>query len=71
MKMVKIEGENLHIFWTSWISMTFSGKMLTYDNIKSHKYQSFTLSLGKIKTSLNNLQQFKYKNDTNNILKRC
>ena len=29
MKRVNIDGENLHIFWTTWgiLMMTFSGKM--------------------------------------------
>ena len=41
-------SENLHIFWTTCgISTKFSAfrKDLTYDNIKFHKKQAFTLSL--------------------------
>ena len=51
MKTVNIEGENLHIFWTTGgISMTFS-ENVTYDNIKSYKkvgLHSFTYSLSEI-----------------------
>ena len=44
-KIVNIEGENVHIFWMTWgISMNFSGKMwVMNDNIKSHKKIGFTL----------------------------
>ena len=38
MKIVNIEEENLHIFWTSWgISIKFYKKEATYDKIKPHK----------------------------------
>ena len=35
MKRANIDGENLHIFWTTWgiLMMTFR-KDVTYDNIK-------------------------------------
>ena len=45
MKIVKIDGDNLHVFWATWgLSMKFSEKNVAYDNIKSHKKYSFTLS---------------------------
>ena len=49
MKVSNIEREIIHIFWASWgISMEFSEKDVTYDNIKSHKKQRFTISLEDI-----------------------
>ena len=45
-KMVNIEQENLHIFWTSCgISMNFSGKMSLMIISKVTKSQDLTLSL--------------------------
>ena len=45
MKIVNVDGENLHIFWTTWeTSVKLSGKMW-HDNIKSHKKSGITLSL--------------------------
>ena len=46
MKIVNIDGENLHIFWTTLgISMKFSGKMWLMTMLKVRKKQGFTLSL--------------------------
>ena len=46
MKIVSMEGENLHIFWmTWWILMTFSEKMWPMIILKVIKNQDFTLSL--------------------------
>ena len=43
MKTVKIEEEDLHIFWTTWgISMKLSGKVWL---LKKLKKQGFSLSL--------------------------
>ena len=42
-KIVYIEGENLHIFWKT--SMKFFRKDVGYDNVKITKKQGFTLSL--------------------------
>ena len=45
-KMVNIEEENLHIFWTSWgISMKVSGKMWVMRILKVTKKQGSILSL--------------------------
>ena len=46
MKIVNIEGENLHVFGTIWgISMKFSGKMWLMTKVKVTKKQGFTISL--------------------------
>ena len=46
MKIVNIDRENYHIFWTTWrISMNFSGKMWLTTVLKFTKKQGFTLSL--------------------------
>ena len=46
MKILNIDGGNLHLFWTIWgISMTFSGKMWLMIILKVTKHQGFTLSL--------------------------
>ena len=49
MKRVNIDGENLHIFWTTWgiLMMTFSGKMwlMTILKLKLKKKQGLILSL--------------------------
>ena len=46
MKTFNIDGENLHIFWTTWvISMKFSGKMWVMIVLKVTKYQALNLSL--------------------------
>ena len=52
MKRVNIDGENLHIFWTTWgiLMMTFSGKMwlmiiLKLKLKKNKKKQGLILSL--------------------------
>ena len=46
MKIVNIDGENYHIFWTTWrISMNFSGKMWLTTVLKFTKKQGFTLFL--------------------------
>ena len=46
MNIVDIDGENLHIFWTTWeISMKVSGKMWLMIILKATKNQSFPLSL--------------------------
>ena len=46
MKIVNIEGENLHIFWTTWgISIKLSGKMWLMIMLKVTKNKGFTLSL--------------------------
>ena len=38
MKIVNVEGENLHIFWTVWrISMPFTVKMWLMIILKNHK----------------------------------
>ena len=40
MKVVNIDGQNLHIFWTTWgidEEKDLEEKDVTYDNIKSHK----------------------------------
>ena len=43
MKMANIDRESLHIFWTNFNEIF--RKDVTYDDITSHKSQSFTLSL--------------------------
>ena len=44
--IVNIDGENLHIFWTTWeISVKFSGKIWLMIILKVTKSQGFTLSL--------------------------
>ena len=49
MKRVNIDGENLHIFWTTWgiLMMTFSGKMwlMIILKLKLKKKQGLILSL--------------------------
>ena len=46
MKIVSIEGESLHIFWTTWgISMKFSERKWLMIILKVTKKQGFTLSL--------------------------
>ena len=46
MKIVKFDGENLHIFWTTWgVSMNFSGKLRLMITLKVTNDQGFTLSL--------------------------
>ena len=51
MKRANIDGENLHIFWTTWgiLMITLSGKMWLNDNIKIKiiiiKKQGLILSL--------------------------
>ena len=45
MKIANIDGKNLHIFWTTGISMRFSGKMWLMIISKVTKNQDFTLSL--------------------------
>ena len=46
MNIVNIDGENLHIFWTSWeISMKYSGKMWFMMILKFTKNKGFALSL--------------------------
>ena len=46
MKIVDNDGENLHIFWTTWgISVKFSGEMWLMTILKVPKNQGFTLSL--------------------------
>ena len=49
-KIVNIDGENLHIFWKTWeISKTFSGKIRLIAILKVTKNQGFNLSLeGKV-----------------------
>ena len=45
-KIVNLEVENLHMFWTNWeISRKFSGKMWLMIILKVAKKQDFTLSL--------------------------
>ena len=44
MKIVNIEEENLHIFWTTWVTK-FSGKMLLIIILKVTKNWGFTLFL--------------------------
>ena len=49
MKIVNIDGEALHIFWTtSGISLKFSGKMWVMIILKFTKKQGLTLSLFEI-----------------------
>ena len=46
LEIVNIEGENLHIFWTTWrISIKFSEKMRLMIRLKVTKNQGFTLPL--------------------------
>ena len=49
MKRANIDGENLHIFWTTWgiLMMTFSGKMwlMIILKLKLKKKQGLILSL--------------------------
>ena len=51
MKRANIDGENLHIFWTTWgiLMMTFSGKMwlmiILKLKLKKKKKQGLILSL--------------------------
>ena len=49
MKRPNIDGENLHIFWTTWgiLMMTFSGKMwlMIILKLKLKKKQGLILSL--------------------------
>ena len=46
MKIVNIDRENLHIFWTTWaILMKFSGKLRNMIILKATKKQGFSLSL--------------------------
>ena len=46
MKILNIDGGNLHLSWTIWgISMKFSGKMWLMIILKVTKHQGFTLSL--------------------------
>ena len=46
MTTVNIDGENLHIFWTTWgNSIKFSGKILLIIILKVTKNQGFTLLL--------------------------
>ena len=49
MKRANIDGENLHIFWTTWgiLMMTFSGKMwlVITLKLKLKKKQGLILSL--------------------------
>ena len=46
MKVVNIDGQNLHIFQTTWgISMKFSGKMWVVILLKVTKNQGFTFSV--------------------------
>ena len=51
MKRANIDGENLHIFWTTWgiLMMTFSGKMwlMIILKLKLKKKQGLILSLKK------------------------
>ena len=45
-KIVNIEGEILHMFWTTWgMSMRFSGKMRLMIILKVTKKHGFSLSL--------------------------
>ena len=56
MKIVNIDGEVLHIFWTIWeIPMKFSGKMWLMIIYKVTKNQGFILSLEN--TFLKKLQE--------------
>ena len=49
MKIVNIDRESLHVFWTTWgISMRFSGKIWLMIILKVTKKQDFTLSLEDI-----------------------
>ena len=49
MKIINLEAENLHIFWTTLeASMKISGKMRLMIILKSNKKQGFTLSLENI-----------------------
>ena len=50
-KLMKIlDGENLHIFWTTW---EIYWRDVTYDNIKSHKKTGlYSLSLSSLSLSL-------------------
>ena len=44
MKIVNTDGENLHIFWTTWgISMKFSGKLWLMIILKAKKIKGFHL----------------------------
>ena len=46
-KIVNIDGENLHIFWTTWvISMKLSGMMHLTIILKVTKNQDFTTLYG-------------------------
>ena len=46
MKIVNIDRENLHIFWTTWvISVKISENMWLVTILKVTKNQGFTLSL--------------------------
>ena len=48
MKIVNIEGENLHVFWTIWgMSMKYSGKTWLMIILKVTKKQSLTLFLSR------------------------
>ena len=44
MKIINIDGGNLHMFWTTWgISMKFSGNMRLMIMLKVTENQGFTL----------------------------
>ena len=53
MKIVNIEGANLHIFWTTWgVSMTFSGKIWLMVILKKVTKNQASLSLSLLSLSV-------------------
>ena len=53
MKIVNIEGANLHIFWTTWgVSMTFSGKIWLMVILKKVTKNQASLSLSLLSLCL-------------------
>ena len=54
MQIANIEEKNLHNFWTTWgISMKFSGKDVTCDNIKNLKKHIFGKTKGGVTLTTN------------------